>query len=104
MLNFFSRLFDSCKTFRQFFRFNIVLSSLLCLSQLMLYFDPSLVLLSWKGVGKLVCRLKNHAHILHCQRTARDLSLCSVVCGMCEAMVRKSEECMKSSSDSVREL
>ena len=66
------------------------------MARLVLKFDPSLILLAWKALGKLICRLKDHTHIL----TGNGLSLDAMATDICEAMRSKSEECVKSASRS----
>lgn len=73
---------------------NRVICSLFNTAQISLHFDPSLILLTWKAVGKLVCRLREHTHSL----SDNEWSLSSVVCGICDAMKQKSQECVKCAS------
>ena len=72
----------------------IVICSLFNTAQISLHFDPSLILLTWKAVGKLVCRLRDHTHC----PSDNEWSLSSVVCGICDAMKQKSRECVKCAS------
>lgn len=68
----------------------VVLTPLLKVAQDTIHFDPSLVLLAWKALGKLVCRLKDHTHQL--DDTA--WSIHDIVKGTCDAMKTKSRECL----------
>ena len=50
--------------FNIIFLLYLVLSSLFPVVQLSLQFDPSLVLISWKSLGKLICHLKETPQLL----------------------------------------
>lgn len=68
----------------------VVLTSLLKMAQDTIHFDPSLVLLAWKALGKFVCRLKDHTH----QFDDTAWSIHDIVKATCDAMKTKSRECL----------
>lgn len=70
----------------------VVLTAMVDVSQFVLSFDPSLILLSWKALGKFICHMKDRAQLLD----SSQLKLVSVINGMCEAMLAKSTECVNS--------
>ena len=67
---------------------SLVVSSLQCLCTPVLNFDPSLPVLVWRGVGKVVCRGKGVA--------SDEWTIRPIISDICIAMETKAVECVKS--------
>ena len=67
-----------------------VMSSLLGVAKASLHFDPSVVMVVWRGMGRLVCRLKEHGAAVDAK-----VGLTNVLSEACEAMVSQSAKCMQ---------
>ena len=63
------------------------ISQLLEVSRLSMNFDPSLTVLAWKALGKLLCRVKGHLH--------DDWSIQPIIKELCVTMETKASECVQ---------
>ncbi len=67
----------------------IVITSLFTVAKTTISFDPSLILITWKTLGKLLCLMKNHVF------DNSDINVISVISGMCDGLITKSQESIK---------
>lgn len=80
-----------------FLLFLLVISSLFPVVQVSLQFDPAVVLMSWKSLGKLVCHVKDRPRLLgngcHGYR--------DIVRELCNAMLVKGREAVEATTGGV---
>ena len=79
------------------FLFLLVISSLFPVVQVSLQFDPAVVLMSWKSLGKLVCHVKDRPRLLgNGCHSYRD-----IVRELCNAMLVKGREAVEATTGGV---
>ena len=77
--------------------FLLVISSLFPVVQVSLQFDPAVVLMSWKSLGKLVCHVKDHPRLLGNGRHGYH----DIVRELCNAMLVKGREAVEATTGGV---
>jgi hypothetical protein len=69
-----------------------VLTAMLTAAKSSLYFDLALVFLSWKGISKLTCLLKDSTHSWEKEG---DKLLLDIIQNICDALMMKTKECIR---------
>ena len=72
------------------------MSRLQCVCQQTLLFDVSLLVLSWKTEGKLLCRIKNHL--------PEGWNIQPIIVDLCVAMETKAKECVQCAPEGQSEV
>ena len=75
----------------------VLLTQLVAVADVSLTFDPSLPVLCWKSIGKVLCKSKPHL-------LSHDWSVQPIVSQLCVAIETKCKECVGNSSLSVDEV